>query len=162
MPHLRNLTLTVAYRELPKHAEQLRTWGSTQKWKGDPDADSRHGFAPRNKYYINGQYVGEERPGFSDTSNDPFPESPVPRRGLMAVRPDDPDYAKICQEQGLRHLLKGQSPAFPNGLHSPASSAGLNGDYAHPRPVNGTSTPKLFSPTAEQKPLVNGVHDGTT
>ncbi len=126
IPHLRNLTLTVAYRELPETEAQMVKWDSMVKWKSDPGADRFHGFAPRNKYYVNGQLVKEERPGLSKASKTPFPDRRVPRRGLLAVSPEDPDYARLCQEQGLESLLTGDhSPGVPNGVHS--SSSPTNG-----------------------------------
>ncbi|EOO02857.1 putative ankyrin repeat protein [Phaeoacremonium minimum UCRPA7] len=67
IPHLRSITLTVAYRELPEHESQLSKWAPLQKWKIDPDANRFYGFAPRNKYYVNGQMVLEEKPGLSRT-----------------------------------------------------------------------------------------------
>src|SRR3954468_12355781 len=122
IPHLRNLRLTVAYRELPENeAEMVKAkWATTQKWKNDPGVDRFHGFAPRNKYYLNGEMIREERPGMAEVSKTPFPERRVPRRGLTAVQPDDPDYARLCQEQGLDYLLSAaSSPRLPNGVHSP-------------------------------------------
>ncbi|KAI1106310.1 hypothetical protein F4804DRAFT_52452 [Jackrogersella minutella] len=80
---------------------------------------SRGGFAPRSKYYINGQLVGEQLPGKYRPSKTPFPEHRVPRRGgLIRVTPDEPDYARLCIEQGLSHLLTDQQKqAMINGSH---------------------------------------------
>lgn len=107
IPHLRDVRISIDYRELPEVESALKTWGATPaKWKLDPDASSRGHFAPRWKYYVNGQYAGEDRPKSYKPSQDPFPERRVPRRGgLIAVTPDEPDYARVCVEQGLSHLL---------------------------------------------------------
>jgi hypothetical protein len=125
IPHLRNVKLAIEYRELMETESQTMQWRGSQKWKQDPDASRFHGFAPRNKYYVNGVLVGEDMPTLSQTSKTPFPEERVPRRGLVRVMPDDPDYVKICKEQGLEHLVNGQkSPSLPNGVHSsPVNSA---------------------------------------
>lgn len=139
------------YRELLENDSQLVGWKTTQKWKQDPDAERFHGFAPRNKYYVNGSAVGEDMPTVHQTSKTPFPEKRVPRRGLVQVFPDDPDYERICSEQGLEPLAKSlQTPSLPNGVHSsptmqtlvtpPKSS--LNGTNGH---SNGAQ--------------LNGIHD---
>jgi hypothetical protein len=124
IPHLRNLRLTLYYRELMENEAQARSSIVSQKWKQDPDAN-RFGsfFGPRGKYYVNGILVGEDGVEVSETSSRPFPEKRVPRRGLLQVFPDDPDYAKLCVEQGLAHLIKGNKDGpLPNGVHSPPAS----------------------------------------
>lgn len=169
VPHLRNLKLTVEYRELPENEAQMNTWCVTQKWKNDPDADRFYGFAPRHKFYINGEMVDEEKPGLAAVSKTPFPETRVPRRGFTAVQPDDPDYARLCREQGLDHLL-GQtpSPSLPNGVHSsPLSGTTARADTnggASPSQVggpvvNGHQDSSVTPPVGTQpKPLVNGIN----
>lgn len=123
IPHLRNVKLAVTYRELIENESQKSVWRATQKWKQDPDANRFGGyFAPRNKYYVNGAMIGEDRPIMAETSKSPFPEKRVPRRGLLQVMPDDPDYARICIEQGLQHLIGHKSPSLPNGVHTPPAS----------------------------------------
>ncbi len=102
IPHLRNLKLTMAYRELPENEAQLTKWAPTQKWKNDPDAHRFYGFAPRNKYYLNGTLVHEERPRLADVSKTPFPEKRVPRRGLTAVPPEDPRLRSALQGAGTQ------------------------------------------------------------
>ena len=176
IPHLRSLELAITYRELPEHESQLRSWAPLQKWKSDPNANRFFGFAPRNKYYINGQFVREDMPGMSAVSKSPFPERRVPRRGLQAVSPGDPDYARLCLEQGLEHLLsEAGSPLLPNGVHSsPASAVShlpsrtfsgpasptsthratmINGHGLH-RPMSPSSDPGAAKP----RPLVNGIN----
>jgi hypothetical protein len=177
IPHLRSLELAIAYRELPEHESQLRTWAPLQKWKLDADASRFHGFAPRNKYYINGELAREDLPGLSAASNTPFPEKRVPRKGLQAVSPGDPDYYQLCREQGLDHLVgEVDSPLLPNGFHSSPASAMSNNPPAHdssgpasPTSVqpqtgaNGTLGARPMSPSsdpgaAKPRPLVNGVN----
>lgn len=162
IPHLRNITLTVAYRELPEHESQLSKWGPLQKWKIDPDADRFYGFAPRNKYYVNGQMVLEEKPGLSRVSKTPFPEKPVPRRGFVAVAPDDPDYARLCREQGLDQILSGlQTPPLVNGTHSSPTSVlsthalPPNGDVS---PGHPTTNGNGFHAAIQDKPIANGIN----
>jgi len=176
--HLRDVKLIMEYRELPEDQTQLK-WAPTQKWKSDPDANRSYGFAPGNKQYINGKLVSERKPGLCAVSRSPFPEIRVPRRGLVEVTPDDPDYDKICKEQGIGELVTAtNSPLMPNGVHSSspmstssrvnglqspqASSAsapitngtgpGLNHDNNHP------ISPKSESGPAQARPLVNGDH----
>jgi len=180
IPHLRSLELAITYRELPEHDSQLRTWAPLQKWKSDPDANRFYGFAPRNKYYVDGQLVREDLPGMSAVSTSPFPEKRVPRRGLQAVSPDDPEYTRLCREQGLEHLLsEAGSPLLPNGFHgsSPTSAASnlVSRTFSGPAsPVsthrmaitNGNGTHRPMSPSsdpgaAKPRPLVNGVNGGS-
>lgn len=128
IPHLRNLRLSVEYRELAESEAQLFVWKPLIKWKSDPGADRFHGFAPRHKYYVNGDLVGEEMPKWSRTSKTPFPEKRVPRRnGLTRVYPDDPDYAEICRAQGLEELLENGEPRRVNGETPGASPGPVNG-----------------------------------
>ncbi|KHN99553.1 ankyrin repeat protein [Metarhizium album ARSEF 1941] len=95
IPHLRSLRIAVEYRELPENESQLHGWKVFSKWKQDPGAERFHPFAPRNKYYINGVSDGDDLPVPHQTSKTPFPEKRVPRRGLVRVFPEDPDYEQI-------------------------------------------------------------------
>jgi len=82
-------------------------------------------------------------------SKTPFPVSRVPRRGLVAVQPEDPDYVRICTEQGLEHLLhETPSPGLPNGVNGSACL----GNEMGPPGTNGA----LHSPKSHPLPLVNG------
>ncbi|EFX00124.1 histone deacetylase complex subunit [Grosmannia clavigera kw1407] len=168
-PHLRDVRLVMAYRELPEDEAQLSTFKVTQKWKNDPDGDRFYGFAPRNKYYINGQMVKEERPGFSAVSKTPFPEVRVPRRrGIVAVSVDDPDYRRLCKEQGIEPVAMAsdaQSPVHTTGVAlSPKSvAAKTNGKTAHSQDgLNGDTVDLMqTSPlsTAQKTPRqVNGIN----
>ncbi|KFA78016.1 hypothetical protein S40288_05243 [Stachybotrys chartarum IBT 40288] len=124
IPHLRNVKLAIGYREVAESETQQMGARILSKWKQDPDADRYHGFSPRNKYYVNGVMVDEDMPKPYQTSKTPFPEKRVPRRGLVQVFPDDPDYDQVCKEQGLEHLLKnGSTTPLPNGDLSPTSTA---------------------------------------
>lgn len=172
IPHLRSLELAIAYRELPEHESQLRTWAPLQKWKLDADADRFRGFAPRNKYYVNGELVREDLPGLSATSSTPFPEKRVPRKGLQAVSPSDPDYSRLCGEQGLTHLTgEADSPLVANGFHSSPTSSNSNvppaqdssGLAAQTTAANGTGEHRPMSPSSDPgaaipRPLVNGIN----
>ena len=124
IPHLRNVKLTVAYREAIENDALMLVWRAPQKWKQDPDANRFGGFfGPRNQYFVNGVMVDEDKPKMSETSPTPFPEKQVPRRGLLQVFPGDPDFVKLCLEQGLNHLINGhQEDSVPNGVHSPPAS----------------------------------------
>lgn len=160
IPHLRNTKLAVGYHELLESEEQGRGWKTLQKWKQDPDASRYHGFAPRNKYYVNGRVIGEEMPVMHQTSKTPFPERRVPRRGLLQVYPEDPDYARVCVEQGLEHLLNGQdSPSLPNGVFSsPVSQKSTTLSHASINGTNGCSAYRQASTGATTNgDLPNGI-----
>ena len=164
IPHLQSLKLAVMYRELPEDENHHLVFKAPQKWKQDPDGHRYGGFAPRNKYYICGELVDEQKPSFSATSRTPFPEKRVPRRGLLQVYSNDPDYARLCKEQGLEHLLNGSmSPASPNGTH-PFAALRSNGHQApqvQPEALNGAhpvlSVTGLVDST-QVRPFVNGVN----
>jgi hypothetical protein len=155
IPHLQNVRLAVEYREFPER-EGHRPWAAP-KWKHDPDIGRYHGLSPRNKYYVNGEMVGEELPTLSQTSKTPFPEKRVPRRGLLQVYPEDPDYTRLCVEQGLEHLLQDrQPPSLINGVDSPT--------VVHkPFPpvgsgINGTNGHATDAETISHKELPNGTN----
>lgn len=115
--------------------------------------DRFHGFAPRRKYYIQGALVGEELPSSHQTSKTPFPETRVPRRGLTQVFPDDPDYVRLCMEQGLEHLV--------NGARTPSLT---NGDFSSPMMQNNITPTKAAVNGANggtNGDQVNGVHGGS-
>ncbi|TRX91829.1 hypothetical protein FHL15_007382 [Xylaria flabelliformis] len=152
IPHLSNVRIAICYRELPENESDLFTFTGPSKWKQDPDAASRGSFAPRNKYYVNGQLVGEEKPGKFRLSREPFPEHRVPRRhGLVAVAPDEPDYARLCIEQNLAYLLtEQQKQSVMNGSHLTPKSMASN----EPTEYSGENlSPSSISPRTY---LVNG------
>lgn len=169
IPHLRNIKLSVEYRELLEtEAESMRVGAGSSKWKQDPGAARYHGFSPRCKDYVNGAFVGEEMPQTARTSKTPFPERRVPRRGLVRVYPDNPEYTRICMEQGLEHLVNGHlSPPLVNDIHSsPISQKSMTS--GGPR-TNGTikvstpgSTTESFAPSvAGLETLTNGINGNT-
>ncbi|SPJ79640.1 related to nasopharyngeal carcinoma susceptibility protein LZ16 [Fusarium torulosum] len=169
IPHLRNIQLSVEYRELLETEAESMRWGAGfQKWKQDPGAARYHGFAPRCKHYLNGALVGEDMPQAAQTSSTPFPERRVPRRGLVQVYPDDPEYTRICMEQGLEHLVNGHlSPPLVNGIHSsPISQKSMasggprtNGTIKVLTP--GSTTESLTPSVAGQETLTNGINGNT-
>ncbi|KAI0396923.1 hypothetical protein F5Y17DRAFT_44559 [Xylariaceae sp. FL0594] len=134
VPHLRNVKLAIGYRELPEDESDLSSFGGTSKWKNDTDASAYGPFGPRTKYYVNGQLVGEDRPGRSSVRSDPFPSQKVPRRhGLVPVASDEPDFVRLCIEQNLVHLLtEQQKQSMLNGSHLTPKSMASNDatDYA--------------------------------
>lgn len=163
--HLRGVELVVNYRELqetPAFPPQLG------KWKQDPDYDSNQTFTPRPKYYINGQFVRQGEILRTRVSNQSFGERRVPRRGLIQVHPDEPDYEELCRKQGLFHLLPGyQAPATnivePTDLsHGLAQTNGVtppNSDMS--KSVNGGTPRRASSSEAPiTSALVNGVNGG--
>ncbi|RDA90305.1 hypothetical protein CP533_3340 [Ophiocordyceps camponoti-saundersi (nom. inval.)] len=151
IPHLRNIRLDVVYRELQETEDQgIKTYF---KHRRDPGAERYFGFAPRRRYYVNGVPTGEELPSDVQTSKTPFPEVRVPRRGLVRVYPNEPDYEEICKKQGLEHLLRKEpvTPALPNGVHPspvsqtttttspPVKAALVNGTSTHPTDEGATT-----------------------
>ncbi|KAK3692738.1 ankyrin repeat protein [Podospora appendiculata] len=186
--HLHDIRLTMSYRELPEDEAQLSKWVPLQKWKSDPDANRFYGFAPSNKHFVNGELLAEDKPGLCAVSRSPFQEKKVPRRGLVAVGPDDPSYNGLCQEQGLEDMGGSPDTSFlPNGAHSSSPvSASSRGTTTTTAPVtNGVRSPRLqhataangnslgqrhgsqpISPSSESgpaqaRPLVNGIHGMT-
>ncbi|EGU85814.1 hypothetical protein FOPG_02739 [Fusarium oxysporum f. sp. conglutinans race 2 54008] len=165
IPHLRHIRLEVEYRELLETEAQSRGWGTCQKWKQDPDSARYNRLAPRCKYYHNGAFVGEDKPQLAQTSSTPFLDKKVPRRGLVQVFPDDPDYTRICLEQGLEHLINGHlSPPLVNGIHSsPMSQKSMasggppmNGMVKALTP--GSTSESLTISNAGHETLVNGIN----
>lgn len=157
IPHLCHVRLAVEYRELLETEAQSRGWVTNNKWKQDPDAGRFHGFAPRSKYYYGGLLVGEDMPQLAQTSSTPFPEKKVPRRGLIQVHPDDPEYTRLCVEQGLEHLVNGHlSPPLVNGIHSsPISQKSMNGTI---RVLTPGSSEGMTNSTTAHEGLTNGVN----
>ncbi|KAL2124263.1 hypothetical protein VTJ04DRAFT_628 [Mycothermus thermophilus] len=176
--HLRNVKLTVVYCELPENEHQCTSWVPPQKWKRDPDANNAAGFAPRNKHYINGELVSEDKPLLMGTSPSPFQRprsarrryfslpynngSPTPARSLKRDQGEDVEMAGV--ETSLR---------VPNGLHSPHTEPNGVGSptLASTTPTTAATTNgatgggAMISPPAETgpgeaRPLVNGVHGG--
>ncbi|ROW17719.1 hypothetical protein VPNG_00911 [Cytospora leucostoma] len=176
IPHLRNLEIVVMYEEIPETVEQYEKGEYPSRWKSDPDAERYMGFCPRNKYYVNGQLVREGKVDINNVSKTPWPEHRVPRDGLTAVSPTNPNYVRLAKEQGLGHLLSGlRTPPMttaahtsPNPLFSQPAFQGSNDGLSPPSEFTATASGDGQQPrsstasTAEQdKPLVNG-HNGHT
>lgn len=158
IPHLKGVQISVEYRELATGESTLLP---PRKWKADPGIERFCGFAPRHKYYVNGVMVREEMPTFAETSKTPFPERRVPRRGLVQVFPDDPDYVRICLEQGLDELVKDRmivnggthsSPA--NQSTAPSVQTLMNGTREVAEPESGGTSHAINGGS------VNGVYGG--
>lgn len=136
IPHLRNLELVVHYVELPQHEGDLSNLAtySPAKWKQDADCGGNDGRPPREKYYVNGQFLREKKDGHWKGSKTPFPELVVnPRRGgLHQVFPGEPDYLQLCHEQGITPVSSvmmnnvAQRKSLANGVHVKPESAGHN------------------------------------
>lgn len=167
IPHLRNVKLSICYRELPEHEHQLNVWAAPTKWKSDADAITREGFAPRHKHYINGRLENEDRPGHYKPSYSPFPDQRVPRRGgLVAVGSDEPDFPQLCLEQGLGHLLSEQQKLMavhtahltPRSMTSNNTDDGTNGNNMSPSAVSPTTRVNGIYGGEPEKPLMNGIN----
>jgi hypothetical protein len=135
-PHLRGIEMEVKYMELML---PLSSSGSLPppKWRSDPDLDPGQSFAPRSKFYLNGEIsrLGQ----ISKTrllAEPPLGDDRVPRRGLVRAYPGEPDYEEICKSQGLLQFL-------PSSQISPVSSTNPQlGDLeARPQQVNGFTPP---------------------
>lgn len=172
MTHLRNLEIVVMYEEIPETVKQYEDGQYPSRWRDDPDADRYMGFCPRPKYYVNGQLVREGKVDVNTVSRTPWPEQRVPRSGLTAVSPTNPNYVRLAKEQGLSHLFSGlRTPpnttaarASPGQLFSQRAFQGVNDDLSPPQSdattfVNGDGhQPRSSTGSAgdQEKPLVNG------
>ncbi|KJR86393.1 HOS4 protein [Sporothrix schenckii 1099-18] len=165
VPHLRDVRLAVAYRELPEKESQLLTFAPTYKWKSDPNADENLGFAPGTKYFVNGILVGQHRPGRVVTFNTPPPDVRVPRRGLVAVPVDDPEFAPMCKSMNIEPMIFPAYAAFVARQHNGvlASSKGTPGRMngtAHLNGNNGSSSAHATTPHGNRpaRHTVNGIN----
>ena len=103
------------------------------KWKSDPDVDPTEKFAPRPKYYLNGDINRIGQIATTRLLDAPPPgDDRVPRCGLLRIYPGDPDYEKTCRQQRLSQFL-------PSTETSPTS----------------TSNPQIGE--SDQRPQVNGI-----
>lgn len=161
IPHLHGVTIGVGYRELQEPegsstgfrvvSKQFRYLA---KHLSDPNMERYHGRAPRYRFYLNGSFVEEDLPKQAITSHLPFNERPVPRRGLLAVSPSDPDYLKICREQGIAPLVKGQlSPTLTNGTRDDSTHGGLG---QRMNGINGSHG--VFSPPEDPVKARNSIN----
>lgn len=155
-PHLRNIQLQVQYREIPPDSSWLEKLTFPGKWRQDPDAGSNYGFAPGAKTYTNGVFIHEDKPRLAETSKTPFPDCRVPRIGLRQVFPNDPDYEKICIEQGLHHLVQARDHAINGHVTLLNGSMGIT----PPESTNG-ETHRISDPPSLGLPIVsNDVPNG--
>lgn len=160
VPHLRDVRLALVYRELPDKEAQLLTFTATHKWKNDPNADELLGFAPGTKYFINGSLVGQHRPGMIGTCKTPPPEVRVPRRGLVAVPVDDPEFASISKSMGIDPLsFPGYASFVARQQNGIIPSIPLRTTSGH---VNGTARMNGSNGTGPSphngRPIVNGIN----
>ncbi|KAJ2903923.1 hypothetical protein MKZ38_009087 [Zalerion maritima] len=163
-PHLRDLEIAVQYRELPLSEEMRSRRQLPLLWKNDPYwANRNYGSAPGAILYRNGAISGQIQTGrLVKTSSTPFPDGPVPRRGFTSVRRDDPEYERLCREQGLEHLL--DNNRLPNGTHT--SSSPMSPGHLHTlTPITpGTTEPTEADvmPPSHLTGLVSGIGSGNT
>ncbi|RFU35755.1 hypothetical protein B7463_g621, partial [Scytalidium lignicola] len=163
-PHLRGLELVVNYREL----YETPVWPPRPgKWTQDPDYDPNMKYAPRPKYYINGEFDRQGEIGRTRVSRTSFGENRVPRRGLKVVEPHEPDYEAICRAQGLRHLLPGSQTTSPTAKqsilipNSTVASTHING-FTPPssvKSINGGS-PRLGTTSSLESTESHGLPNG--
>jgi len=175
-PHLRGLELVVKYREL----QEIPVWPPQPGiWRRDPGVDPGQQFAPRPNYYINGEFVRQGEILRTKTSATSLGERRVPRRGLVQVFPDDPDYISLAKEQGLRLLLPDKPYRRPssssnqeheqmNGQVNGQTNGQLNGmtppNSDKSKSINGESPYRtlLPDPSSISPDIPNGIHDPTT
>lgn len=138
--------MLVNYRELDT---SFRMPLPPPKWRQDPDMDPNQTFAPQPKIYINGQLLKQREIPMTKVSNElPSDDKRVPRRELVPVYPNDPDYEELCRKQGLTHLLSGFRPS-PVSASSP-SMLQQNG-VIHHQQANG-----ITPPSSDRTKSVNG------
>jgi hypothetical protein len=140
--HLRTIEMKVGYKEmwLPQPGET----SPPAKWMSDPDWTPDQKFPPQPKIYLNGIYCRNGPLPQTQILREAPPENWVPRRGLVAVLPGEPDYEELCKQQNIRRPLA-QRPLSPsssklgelvpqtqqNGITPPASSSSMNGNSPH-------------------------------
>lgn len=185
VPHLRNIDIVVSYHEVAETLEQYDSGNNPSRWKDDPDAARYLGFWPRNKHFINGQLVREDKVDVTSASYKPWPGVSVPRyepARLTAVPLTDPSFARLAKSQGIELPLSGlRTPPMttaaqtsPNRLFphrafddlSPPqseSTATANGDGHHPRSSTASTAEQdkhLVNGNTEPTPVENGTEGG--
>lgn len=179
-PHLRGVEMQVKYSELLLPLLQPGPIPSA-KWKSDSDVDPTEKYAPRPNFYMNGEVTRTGQIANTRLLNAPPPgDNRVPRFGLLQIYPGDPDYEKMCREQGLSNCLQSNQtsptssinpqigetdhrPPQVNGITPPGSdiSKSINGGSPHggsvlelqsvPRLTNGVGE-HVSSPTETSNP----------
>ena len=153
-PHLRGIELQVRYMELrtpqPKDTPdaELKPLVIEHKWKQDPDYAGQP-FAPKPKYYKDGELFRKGEPQQSRILRDPPPLDTNPRReGIVRVYEGDPDYEEECRKKGLfdripgyeaspsasglpRQVNSNRQPEQLNGITPPRSDKSINGGSPH-------------------------------
>jgi hypothetical protein len=136
-PHLRGIEMRLQYRELLLPLSKPASPAVIpSKWQTDPDVDPNQTFGPLPKYYVNGEFVRQDQQRFTRLSDRPFPEDKVPRKGLIQIHPNDPDYEDVSKKQCLDGFR-------PGNQASPSSSTNPQpGDADHqPDQMNGITPP---------------------
>jgi hypothetical protein len=144
-PHLRGLEMVVKYRELEEVAQWPRPCG---KWKQDPDVDPNQQFIPQPKVYMNGNFICQREVLRTKTSTTSLGERRVPRRGLIQVFPEDPEYFSLAKEQRLYWLIPGYQSRHNSG-------AGLQEHSQANGEVNG-QTNGITPPSSDKSKSING------
>ena len=116
------------------------------RWKTDPETAPGQMWAPRPKYYLNGEFVRQGEVLQSRILKKAPPLDRYPRReGITRVHEDDPDYEEQCKKQGLYDRLPGyQSPASSSHHH-------LGDIEQHEERING-----ITPPMSDKSKSVNG------
>jgi len=172
-PHLRGLEMVVKYREL----EEVPIWPPQPgKWSRDDDVDPSQKFAPRPKYYVNGNFNRQGEVLRTKTSTTPLGERRVPRRGLIQVFPGEADYLSLAKEQGLYWLLPeyqsrqnsdasvhehGQLNGHRNGVVNGQTNGITPVSSDKSKPIIGQSPYQVstFEPARPSPKLANGTHE---
>jgi len=97
---------------------------------------------------MNGDFIRQGEVLRTKTSTTSLGERRVPRRGLIQVFPDDPEYFSLAKEQGLYWLIPGYQ-----SRHSSGASL-----QEHDRPngeVNG-QTNGITPPSSDKSKSING------
>lgn len=146
VPHLRDVDIRVEYRECyyeepSEGAGPPKIVRKPDRWRGDPDRERYSWRRPKAKHWVNGVVVREQLPTPLVTSSTPFPHTPVPRRGLIAVSPGEHDYLRLCYEQGITPIVSDQtSAALLNGVSHPYVEGASAASHSKTNGINGGSS----------------------
>jgi len=148
-PHLRSIELEVKYQELrePQSQLDLSRPFNQMRWKNDPETVPGQTWAPKSKFYLNGEFIRQGEVLKTNILKEAPPPDKFPRReGITRVHEDDPDYEEQCRKQGLYDRLPGyqSSPVSSNNPH-------LRDLDHHSEHVNG-----ITPPMSDKSKSVNG------
>lgn len=149
-PHLRNIELEVKYQELrePQSRLDLGRPLNQMRWKSDPETAPDQTWAPKSKFYLNGEFIRQGEVPRSRILKEPPPPDNFPRReGITRVHEDDPDYEEQCKKQGLYDRLPGYPSASPVSSNNPH----LGDLENHNERLNG-----ITPPMSDKSKSVNG------